>query len=117
MKAILISFENTNALKRWVLSLDEHLREINLTNPPRQPRSVFWRSNRGSATYEPLASDSIFRRFDEYPNGVLLNLVDRDGGECRDSEDLRSNAGYRREGLPSPWSSRTYTARGTLQCP
>lgn len=80
MKTIQISFENTNALKRWLLSLDEHLREINLTNPPRQPRSVFWRSNRNSATYEPLASDSIFRRFDEYyPNGVLLNLVDRDG--------------------------------------
>lgn len=79
MKTIQISFENTNALKRWLLSLDEHLREINLTNPPRQPRSVFWRSNRGSATYEPLASDSIFSRFDEHPNGVLLNLVDRDG--------------------------------------
>ena len=79
MKAIQISFENTNALKRWLLSLDEHLREISLTNPPRQPRSVFWRSNRNSATYEPLASDSIFRRFDEYPNGVLLNLLDRDG--------------------------------------
>lgn len=79
MKAIQISFENNNALKRWLLSLDEHLREINLTNPPRQPRSVFWRSNRNSATYEPLASDSIFRRFDEYPNGVLLNLLDRDG--------------------------------------
>lgn len=79
MKTIQISFENTNALKRWLLSLDEHLREINLTNPPRQPKSVFWRSNRGSTTYEPLASDFIFRRFDEYPNGVLLNLLDRDG--------------------------------------
>lgn len=79
MKAIQIIFENTNALKRWLLILDEHLREISLTNPPRQPWSVFWRSNRNSATYEPLASDSIFRRFDEYPNGVLLNILDRDG--------------------------------------
>ncbi len=79
MKRIQISFENRNALKRWVSSLDEHLREINLTNPPRQPKSVFWRSNRGSTTYEPLANASVFGRFDEYLNGVILNLTDLDG--------------------------------------
>ena len=41
--------------------------------------SVFWRSNRGSTTYEPLANASVFGRFDEYLNGVILNLTDLDG--------------------------------------
>lgn len=79
MKRIQISFENRNTLREWVLDLDQHLREINLTNPPRQPKSVFWRSNRNSTTYQPLASDSVFRRLDEYLGGVILNLTDVDG--------------------------------------
>ena len=79
MTTIKIDFENTNHLKGWILRLDEWLRENNLTNSPRQPRSVFWRSNRGYSIHYPLANDSIFRRFPEYPNGVTLNMIDTDG--------------------------------------
>ena len=79
MKRIQISFENREALREWVLDLDQHLREINLTNPPRQPKSVFWRSNRGYSIFYPLANDSIFRRFPEYSNGVTLSMTDADG--------------------------------------
>ena len=79
MTTIRIDFENTNHLKEWVLDLDKHLKENNLTNSPRQPRSVFWRSNRGYSIFYPLASDSIFRRFPEYHNGVILCMTDADG--------------------------------------
>lgn len=79
MTTIRIDFENTNALKEWVLALDVWLRENNLTNSPRQPRSVCWRSNRGFSVFHPLAYDAIFRRFPEYPNGVTLSMTDADG--------------------------------------
>lgn len=79
MTTIRIDFENTNHLKEWILRLDEWIQENNLANPPRQLRSVFWRSNRGFNIYYPLANDSIFNRFPEYPNGVTLNMTDVDG--------------------------------------
>ena len=79
MTTIQIGFTSTNHLKEWILRLDEWLRENNLANPPRQPRSVFWRSNRGFNIHYPLASDSIFNRFPAYLNGVTLNLTDVEG--------------------------------------
>jgi hypothetical protein len=79
MTTIQIGFENTNRLKKWILSLDEWLRENNLANPPRQQRSVFWRSNRGFNIHYPLASDSIFNRFPDFQNGVTLTMTDVEG--------------------------------------
>ena len=79
MTTIQIGFENTNHLKEWILILDEWIRENNLANPPRQPRSVFWRSNRGFNIHYPLASDSIFNRFPDFQNGVTLTMTDVEG--------------------------------------
>ncbi len=79
MTTIRIDFENTNHLKEWILRLDEWLRENNLANPPRQPRSVFWRSNRGFNIHYPLANDSIFNRFPDFSNGVTLTMTDVEG--------------------------------------
>jgi hypothetical protein len=79
MTTIQIGFENTNHLKEWILRLDEWIRENNLANPPRQPRSVFWRSNRGFNIHYPLASDSIFNRFPDFQNGVTLTMTDVEG--------------------------------------
>jgi|LakMenEpi03Aug12_release.lakeMendotaPanAssembly.Ray.scaffolds.fasta_scaffold37762_19 hypothetical protein len=79
MTTIQIGFENTNHLKEWILRLDEWIRENNLANPPRQPRSVFWRSNRGFNIHYPLASDSIFNRFPDFLNGVTLTMTDVEG--------------------------------------
>lgn len=79
MTTIQIGFENTNHLKEWILRLDEWLRENNLANPPRQPRSVFWRSNRGFNIHYPLANDSIFNRFPDFSNGVTLTMTDVEG--------------------------------------
>ena len=79
MTTIQIGFTSTNHLKEWILRLDEWLRENNLANPPRQPRSVFWRSNRSFNIHYPLASDSIFNRFPDYPNGVTLTMTDVEG--------------------------------------
>jgi hypothetical protein len=79
MTTIQIGFENTNHLKEWILRLDEWIRENNLANPPRQPRSVFWRSNRGFNIHYPLASDSIFNRFPDFSNGVTLTMTDVEG--------------------------------------
>ena len=79
MTTIKIDFTSTNHLKEWILRLDEWLRENDLANPPRQPRSVFWRSNRGFNIHYPLASDSIFNRFPDFPNGVTLTMTDVEG--------------------------------------
>jgi hypothetical protein len=79
MTTIQIGFENTNHLKEWILRLDEWIQENNLANPPRQPRSVFWRSNRGFNIHYPLASDSIFNRFPDFSNGVTLTMTDVEG--------------------------------------
>lgn len=79
MTTIQIGFENTNHLKEWILRLDEWLRENDLANPPRQPRSVFWRSNRGFNIHYPLANDSIFNRFPDFSNGVTLTMTDVEG--------------------------------------
>ena len=79
MTTIKIDFENTNNLKEWILRLDEWLQGNNLTNPPRQPMSVFWRSNRGFNIHYPLANDSIFNRFPDFSNGVTLSMIDADG--------------------------------------
>jgi len=79
MTTIQIGFENTNHLKEWILRLDEWIRENNLANPPRQPRSVFWRSNRGFNIHYPLANDSIFNRFPDFSNGVTLTMTDVEG--------------------------------------
>jgi len=79
MTTIQIGFKNKNHLKEWILRLDEWLRENNLANPPRQPRSVFWRSNRGFNIHYPLANDSIFNRFPDFSNGVTLTMTDVEG--------------------------------------
>ena len=79
MTTIRIDFENTNHLKEWILALDVWLRENNLTNSPRQPRSVFWRSNRGYSIHYPLANDSIFYRFPDFSSGVTLTMTDVEG--------------------------------------
>ena len=79
MTTIQIGFENTNHLKEWILRLDEWIQENNLANPPRQPRSVFWRSNRGFNIHYPLANDSIFNRFPDFSNGVTLTMTDVEG--------------------------------------
>jgi hypothetical protein len=79
MTTIQIGFKNTNHLKEWILRLDEWIRENNLANPPRQPRSVFWRSNRGFNIHYPLANDSIFNRFPDFSNGVTLTMTDVEG--------------------------------------
>jgi len=76
MTTIKIDFENRDHLREWLRTLEKHLKDINLTNAPSEPNSIFWASDSSYHVYKSFTRDYIFNRFHPYISGLTLIVKD-----------------------------------------